>query len=49
MIARYHVARGQTSEAIGHLEYAVDVWSEADAEYIPAQEARALLADLDGP
>jgi Tfp pilus assembly protein PilF len=45
-IARYHVARGQTAEAIEHLEVALDVWSEADANYIPAQEARALLKEL---
>ncbi len=45
-IARYHAARGQTSEAISHLEAALGFWSEADAEYIPAQEARALLDEL---
>lgn len=47
-IARYHFARGQTSEAISHLEAALGFWSEADADYIPAQEARALLAELRG-
>jgi len=49
IIARYHIARGQTDEAIGHLETAVNIWSEADEDYIPAQEARALLAELRGP
>ncbi|MFQ5528836.1 MAG: tetratricopeptide repeat protein [Gemmatimonadota bacterium] len=48
LIARYHVARGQTDEAIDHLEAALGFWSEADANYIPAQEARALLAELQG-
>lgn len=45
-IARYYAARGQADEAISHLKSALDVWSEADPEYIPAQEARALLAEL---
>jgi len=45
-IARYYVARGQTDEAIAHLEYALDVWSEADSDYVPAREARALLTEL---
>ena len=45
-IARYYVARGQTDEAIAHLESVLDVWSEADPEYILAQEARALLTEL---
>lgn len=45
-IARYYAARGRTDEAIAHLESALDVWSEADPGYIPAQEARALLAEL---
>lgn len=47
-IARYHAARGQTVAAITHLEAALGFWAEADAEYIPAQEARALLAELEG-
>ena len=45
-VARYHVARGQTDEATTHLEAALGFWSEADADYIPAREARALLAEL---
>lgn len=48
LIARYHVARGQTDEAISHLEAALGFWSDADADYIPAQEARALLEELRG-
>jgi tetratricopeptide (TPR) repeat protein len=47
-IARYHVALGQIAEAISHLEAALGFWSEADAEYVPAQEARALLEKLQG-
>jgi tetratricopeptide (TPR) repeat protein len=47
-VARYHAARGQTSEAIGHLQAALGFWSEADAEFIPAQQARALLSELQG-
>jgi tetratricopeptide (TPR) repeat protein len=47
-IARYYAARGDTARAIEHLEVATDIWSEADADYIPAQEARALLAELRG-
>jgi len=47
-IARYHIARGQTDEAVTHLEAAVGFWSEADPDYIPAQEARALLEELRG-
>jgi tetratricopeptide (TPR) repeat protein len=45
-IARYYAARCRTDEAISHLESALDIWSEADPEYIPAQEARELLAEL---
>ena len=45
-IARYYVARRQTADAISHLEAADDIWSEADAEYIPARDARALLEEL---
>lgn len=47
-IARFHAARGQTSEAIGHLQAALGFWSDADPEYIPAQEACALLEELQG-
>lgn len=45
-VARYFAARRQTAEAIPHLEYALGVWSNADPGYLPAQEARALLARL---
>jgi tetratricopeptide (TPR) repeat protein/TolB-like protein len=45
-IARYYAARDRTDEAISHLEYALDVWSEADSDYVPAREARALLTEL---
>ena len=47
-LARYHAARGQTREAIEHLEAATDIWSDADPDYIPAQEAQALLEELQG-
>ena len=47
-IARFHAAHGQTAESISHLEATLGFWSEADAEYIPAQEARALLEQLQG-
>lgn len=46
LAARYYVARGQNGAAISELEAAVDYWSTADPEYVPAQEARALLEEL---
>ena len=45
-IARYYAARDRTDEAISHLECALDVWSEADSDYVPAREARALLTEV---
>ena len=47
-VARYHAARGRTEDAIAELEAALEIWSEADPEYRPAQEARELLRDLRG-
>ncbi len=47
-IARFYTARGQATDAIEQLETALGFWSEADASYIPAQEARALLVELQG-
>ncbi|KPJ74630.1 MAG: hypothetical protein AMS19_15125 [Gemmatimonas sp. SG8_23] len=44
--ARLAAARGDTAEALGHLDAALAIWSEADPEYRPAQEARALRAEL---
>jgi hypothetical protein len=38
--------RGRTADAMSELEVALDIWSEADSDYRPAQEARALLEEL---
>lgn len=46
--ARLEVARGRRDEAIARLEAALDTWSQADADYRPAQEARALRERLQG-
>jgi tetratricopeptide (TPR) repeat protein/TolB-like protein len=37
---------GETESAIEHLRTALDVWSEADPAFEPAQRARAKLAEL---
>jgi hypothetical protein len=37
-----------TADAIAELEIALDYWSEADPDYRPAREARALLEELRG-
>ncbi len=47
-VARYHAGRGRTEDAIAELEAALQIWSEADADYRPAQEARELLRELRG-
>jgi hypothetical protein len=47
-VARYNAARGRTEAAIVELEAALEIWSEADPDYHPAQEARELLRDLRG-
>jgi TolB-like protein len=44
--ARLYTAEGRAAEAIAEVETALDYWSEADPEYRPAQEARALLEEL---
>jgi thioredoxin-like negative regulator of GroEL len=44
--ARLFGAQGRTAEAIAELEVALDIWSEADPEFRPAQEARARMDDL---
>jgi tetratricopeptide (TPR) repeat protein len=46
LAARNYAARGMTAEAIAELEIALGYWSTADADYRPAQEARALLDEL---
>jgi len=51
LAARLYAARGRTADAIAELELALEIWSEADPDYRPAAEARALLSELgsDGP
>ena len=44
--ARIEIDRGNEAEAVTHLETALSVWAEADAGYVRADEARALLATL---
>jgi Flp pilus assembly protein TadD len=44
--ARLAAARGDKSEALGHLDAALATWAEADPDYRPAEEARALRAEL---
>jgi tetratricopeptide (TPR) repeat protein len=44
--ARLYAAQGRTADAIAQLEGALDIWSEADPDFRPAQEARALLEEL---
>lgn len=44
--ARLYAAEGRTTEAIAEVETALDTWSEADPDYRPAAEARALLEEL---
>lgn len=44
--ARLYAAEGSTAEAIAEVETALDIWSEADPDYRPAREARALLDQL---
>ena len=46
LAARLYAAEGRTSDAISEVETALDTWSEADPEYRPAREARALLEEL---
>lgn len=45
-LARSYAARGERDEALSHLDFVLDVWAEADDGYRPAQEARALRAQL---
>jgi tetratricopeptide (TPR) repeat protein len=44
--ARLYAGQGRTADAIAELEIALDYWSEADADFRPAAEARALLEEL---
>ncbi len=48
---RYQVAlicieQGKTAEAIEHLQVATRLWNKADPTFIPAKEAKALLAKI---
>ena len=47
--ARLAAARGDTAEALGYLDGALATWAEADSEFRPAREARALRAEIAGP
>jgi tetratricopeptide (TPR) repeat protein len=44
--ARYFAARGKTDEALAQLDSALAGWSGADPEFTPADEARALRAEI---
>ena len=43
--ARLYAAQGRTADANAELDVALDIWSEADPDFRPAQEARALLEE----
>ena len=43
---RLYAAQGRTADAIAHLDVALEIWAEADPDFQPAQEARALRAEL---
>lgn len=45
---RLYAARGRTAEAVEHLDIALEIWAEADPDFRPAQEARALRESLEG-
>ena len=47
-LAKLLLARGDTFEAVAHLDEAMVAWSGADTAYGPAQEARAMRQEL-GP
>jgi tetratricopeptide (TPR) repeat protein len=44
--ARYFAARGKTDEALAQLDSALAGWSGADPKFTPADEARALRAEI---
>ena len=46
-LALVYEAMGRTDDAITRLEAAVEVWKNADPEFIPAQQAREKLAELE--
>jgi len=45
-LALVYEAMGRTDDAIAQLEAALEIWKNADREFIPAQKARARLAEL---
>ncbi|KPK79424.1 MAG: hypothetical protein AMS25_12775 [Gemmatimonas sp. SM23_52] len=45
-LALVYSAMGDTDKALEHLRTALDVWSEADPAFTPAQRARAKLEEL---
>ena len=45
-LALVYEAKGRTGDAITSLEAALEVWGNADAGYIPAQQVRQKLAEL---
>ncbi|MCL7959982.1 MAG: tetratricopeptide repeat protein [marine benthic group bacterium] len=44
--ARLYAGQGRTEDAVAALEVALAVWAEADSDFRPAAEARALLEEL---
>jgi tetratricopeptide (TPR) repeat protein len=44
--AQVYAGQGRTDDAVAVLEQVLDTWAEADAEFRPAAEARALLEEL---
>jgi len=46
-LARVYEDMGRTSDAIEQLRLAADIWKNADPDYVPAQEARTKLRELE--
>jgi Tfp pilus assembly protein PilF len=46
-LALVYQEMGRTDDAIEQLQAALEIWKDADPEYIPAQVARAKLAELE--
>jgi tetratricopeptide (TPR) repeat protein len=46
-LALVYQGMGRTEDAIEQLQAALEIWRDADPEYIPAQEARAKLEELE--
>jgi tetratricopeptide (TPR) repeat protein len=46
-LARFHRTKGDPNLARDYLEQAVDIWKDADPGYEPAENARALLKELE--